>query len=683
MRAIGIDLGTTNSVGAVGGAENKVLPSLANEALTPSIVGYVKRRKATEGEIVVGRQALNNAVRDPANTIFSIKRLMGRVYGEPRVEEVQKRFHYQLAAAPPPDHEDQAIRVLLNGSPHTPTAISAMILRQVKDGAELALGERVTHAVITVPAYFEERQRKATADAGEAAGLKVVEIIDEPTAAAIAFGVGREQERHRVLVYDLGGGTFDISIIQMTAGQYTVLEIAGNNWLGGDDFDYRIVRRMIDWVKDEWDYDPSSDVAFITKAKIEAERAKIALSAQQSHVISAPLMVKVPDAGPVDVELEITREMFENDIRPLVQESVDLVRGALERQHLSADDITEVLLVGGSTAVPLVQQEMYALFGQSKVKRHVNPMECVALGAAILAAGALLEDEPDPQQEAKGPRVHGVTAMHLGIAAVKGENPDTFVHIIPRGTPYPLTRPLTHNFYPSEDNQTLISIPVYEGLSDRASYNEQQGVIAFPLPEGIAMSTPVEVSFNYDSNRFLTVGVRVVGTDQSYSEILKRDRPRVRPASQNLVDDWREDLQPSLKAASHFVDTYGDYMTPEDRQEVTDAMRQGQEALEQGNESEGQMATLVLRNKVLGSGTASLLFIAERTMHGLSPDQSQLMAQAVASLRTAHRSGNTPEVERLSGELRVVVAQLMTQRMSIRGVEDRKSWDGLLRVATE
>jgi len=686
MRAIGIDLGTTNSVAAIGGVETKVLPSLGNEALTPSVVGFVRRKKSTEGEIIVGRQAFNNAIRDPENTIFSIKRLMGRVYGEPRVKEVQDRFHFHLADPPPPDDADQGVRVLLDGRTYSPADISAMILRRVRDGAELALGERVTHAVITVPAYFEERQRKATADAGVAAGLKVIEIIDEPTAAAIAFGIGREHERHRVLVYDLGGGTFDISIIQMTAGQYSVLDISGNNWLGGDDFDYMIVRRMIDWVKDEWDYDPSTDIAFMTKAKIEAERAKVALSAQQSYVVSAPLMVKVPHAGgPVDLELEITRETFENDIRPLVDESVRLVRETLDRQHLTPDDVTEVLLVGGSTAVPLVQQAMHALFGQNKVKRHVNPMECVALGAGVLAAGASLEDSGETfTPEAAGPRVQGVTAMHLGIAVLKGENPDAFVPIITKGTPFPLPEAKKQVFYASEDNQTLISVPVYEGLNERASLNEQQGVIMFPLPEGIPITTPVEVSFNYDVNRVTTVSVRVVGTEHSYTETLKRDRPRMVHATQkNLVDDWREELQPSLKAAKHFLDTYRDYMTPEDRREITDAVESGDEALRQNDERAGQMATNVLRSKVLGSGTASLLFMAERTMHGLPADQSQLMAQAVASLRTAHTLGQSQEVERVSSELRLVVAQLMTQRMSVRGVEDRKTWNGLLRVGAE
>jgi molecular chaperone DnaK len=681
MATIGIDLGTTNSVAAIGGAEVKVLPSLQNETFTPSVVSFAKRRGAAQGEIVVGRSALNNAVRDPANTVLSIKRLMGRVYGEDRVNEVRDRFNHCLADPPEEHRDDQSVRVLLDETAYTPTEISAMILRQVKAGAELALGENVTHAVITVPAYFEERQRKATAEAGELAGLNVLEIIDEPTAASIAFGFGKEDQRHRVLVYDLGGGTFDISIVQMTAGQYGVLEIAGNNWLGGDDFDATIVKRMVEWVKEEYSYDPSTDIVFLTKSKGEAERAKIALGVQQSYLISAPLMFRIPDIGPVDLELEITREEFENDIRPLVDETINLVKGALANQHLEPEDITEVLLVGGSTAVPLVQERLHEVFGLAKVRRHINPMECVALGAAIRAADAALNEEAgDDLQQVPRTRVQGVTPQHLGIAAVRGDNPDAFVPIIPKGTPYPLLEPKRRVFYPSEENQTLIRVPVYEGLNERASLNEQQGVLEFPLPEGVGAATPIEVMFNYDANRLTTVTIRVVGTEQSYTETLKRDRARVRPTNQkqNLIDDWQEELQPSIRAAKFFVETYGEYASHEDRQEAEEAIIQGEEALRQGNAAKGQSATLVLRNKILGSGTASLLFVAERAMQGLPAETSQILAQAVASLRTAHARGNEREVEQLSGHLRASVAQLMSQRAAVPQINDRGSYNDLL-----
>ncbi len=237
MRAIGIDLGTTNSAAAVDG--KGILPNRDNEQLTPSVVSYIIKRSKGQGEIVIGRQAANNADRDPLNTIFSIKRLMGRVYGEQwrvysgtmSIDEIRRHVNYRIADPPPSTDPDQGVKVLLGDKAYTPVDISALILGRIKEGAELALGEPVTHAVITVPAYFDDRQRDATTRAGEQAGLTVLKIIDEPTAAALAFGLGKEQERHRVLVYDLGGGTFDVSIVQMTRGQYTVLEMqGGNSW---------------------------------------------------------------------------------------------------------------------------------------------------------------------------------------------------------------------------------------------------------------------------------------------------------------------------------------------------------------------------------------------------------------------------------------------------------------------
>jgi molecular chaperone DnaK len=263
MKAIGIDLGTTNTVAAiVEGGRPKTLINRDNEVLTPSVVSYYKRRGADTGEFVVGRQAINNASRDPANTVFSVKRLMGRQYGERRVEEVQERYGFQLAPAPNADSHDPGVKVLFNDKPYTPVEVSAMILKQIKIDAERALGEPVTHAVITVPAYFEKRQRRATAEAAKQAGLMVLEIIDEPIAAALAFGLGREAERHRALVYDLGGGTFDVSLLQMYNNNFDVFEIQGDNWLGGDDFDQIIVERMLAWIKNEYDIDASSQSSF-------------------------------------------------------------------------------------------------------------------------------------------------------------------------------------------------------------------------------------------------------------------------------------------------------------------------------------------------------------------------------------------------------------------------------------
>ncbi len=680
MKAIGIDLGTTNSAAAASdGKEVKILPTQDGESLTPSVVSFVKRRKKQAGEIVVGRQAVNNAERDPANTIFSIKRLMGRVYGEKQiVDQVHDRFGLRIAEAPPAEQEDQGVKIILDDRSYTPVEISAMILKKIKSDAELALGEAVTHAVITVPAWFEERQRQATAAAGSQAGLQVIEVIDEPTMAAVAFGLGKEEERHRVLVFDLGGGTFDISIIQMTAGQYSVLEIRGDNWLGGDDFDQTIVTRLVRYLKEEHDYDPSGDQAVLSKLKVAAQRAKTALSAQQSAEILETYF-REGGAEPIDIDMEVTREEFEADIQPLVDKTIALVEEALEAQNLTPADITQVLMVGGSTAVPSVLAAVRKMFEEQKVRRHINPMECVALGAGIRAAGAKLEAGAETGDD-EGPRLDQVTAMDLGIGAVKGDNPDVFVPIIPKGTPYPLTEAKRRIFSPTEENQTLIRVPVYEGLSQRASLNEQQGVIEFPLPEGIALSAKVEVAFNYDRNRVLTVKVRVVGTDHFIEETLRRDRARMQTAGESLVDDWREELQPAFQTGQQFLDIYGSDMTQEDRAEVEEAIRQAEQALANDDQTGGTQATLLLQNKIMGSGTASLLFITERAMHGASPEATQLLAQAVGTLRAALERGDQAEVDRLSTELRLAVAQLMSQRAGIQGVEDRKDLESLLRV---
>lgn len=659
MRAIGIDLGTTNSLAAVATKEVRVLPNRSGEQLTPSVVSFVKRRQTEEGELVVGRQAVANAVRAPEDTIFSIKRLMGAVYGEARVEEVRQHINYRLAEPPPPETADQGVKVLLGKETYSPVDISAMILKTLRIDAEQALGDSVTHAVITVPAYFEERQRDATKQAAEQAGLTVLKIIDEPTAAAMFFGAGKEEERHRILVYDLGGGTFDISIIQMTGGQYQVMEITGDRWLGGDDFDRTIIARMIDWVKEEYAYDPSQDKDFLGKAKGEAEKAKIALGNLQSADIFAPLSVKIPNQGPVDIVMTIKREEFEADIRPLVDQSIELVNRALQKQNLNPDDISEVLLVGGSTGVPLVRQSVVDVFGEKRVKRHVNPMECVALGAAILASQHEIKE--DVVVSTSDSNLIEVTAMHLGIAAVKGENPDAFVPIIEKGTPYPLSEPKKRIFTPVEENQKLIRVAVYEGLSDLASLNDQQGIIEFPLPRGIGAANPVEISFNFDRNRVLTVGVRVLGTDLVKQETLRRNTGRV-DKPKNLLDDWREDLQPSLRAGVQFLRVYGAFMDPTDRKELEELIKQGEQALDGNNQVEGRRATQALQNKIFGCGVASQLFIAERAMQEASPGDQKQIAQAVKQIRVAHAVNDHDTVEQWSQALRLQVAQLMARR---------------------
>jgi molecular chaperone DnaK (HSP70) len=681
MKAIGIDLGTTNSCAAVfEGTHARVLPTRGGESLTPSVVGFVKRRQS-HGEVVAGRIALNNAVKDPKNTVFSIKRLMGRSYGEPKVDEVARHFQFSLAP-PPPEGDgskvDHGVRVLLNGEPLTPIEVSARILRTVREDAEQALGQSVTHAVITVPAYFEERQRDATAKAGELAGLKVLKTIDEPTAAAFAFGLGRESERNRVLVYDLGGGTFDISIIQMTNGHYEVITFLGDNWLGGDDFDRKLVERIVAYTRSQYDFDPSEDLEFLIKAKLEAEKAKIALSTQQRVEIIQTFFNLGSAHDPIDLDLEVTREDFEKDITPFVDRTIDLVHQALAVQSLSPDDITQVLLVGGSTAVPLVQARVAEVFGGGKLRRDVNPMECVAIGAAILAAEFDLETE---RFEGERVAIREITGMDLGIAAVRGDDPDVFVPIIPRETPYPLEEPIRKVFYPSIDGQNLIRVPVYEGLSQVASANEQQGVIEFPLPDGIPTTTPVEISFNLDSRRVITVKIRILGTDLEFEERVRRDRARVRPARGIITEDWRETLQTTISATQNFTETYSEFVDPTRRAEIEEWAGRGKQALADSDAELGRSAMRELQHRLLDSGVASLLFMAERAMYGQAPEMVRALSEASSLLRLAYRRGDHAEVDRLSGSLRLAFAQVIAQRARSKPIGDAKDYDDLLRLS--
>jgi molecular chaperone DnaK (HSP70) len=305
-----------------------------------------------------------------------------------------------------------------------------------------------------------------------------------------------------------------------------------------------------------------------------------------------------------------------------------------------------------------VRETVVGIFGAQKVKRHINPMECVALGAAILANTHELKEDSVVN---KGERtVVEVTALHLGIAAVKGDNSDAFVPIIPKGTPYPLTEPKKRVFTPIEENQTLIRVAVYEGLNQLASLNDQQGIIEFPLPRGIGAANPVEISFNFDANRVLTVGVRVVGTDLVIQETLRRNTPRVGP--KNLLDDWREDLQPSVRAGKQFLQTYGKFMDETDLAELQEQIEQGERALEGDNQVEGRRAAQSLQNKIFGCGTASQLFIAERAMQDATPVVAQQIAHAVRHIRTAYENKDQERVDQFSTALRMTVAQLMARR---------------------
>ncbi|THV39834.1 Hsp70 family protein [Glycomyces buryatensis] len=707
MTAIGIDLGTTNSVVARrdGAREGAAVVKVHGKSGTPSVVGL--RRRDGKDEFLVGANALNFAKRDPQHTIQSVKRLMGRDFADPAVEQARGRRAYQITTGP---GGDPRAHVVMGDTTYSPVEVSTMILRHLRDGAQEKLGEDVTAAVITVPAYFQEAQRTATREAGEAAGMVVKRIIDEPTAAAIAFGLEWDKgERRRVLVYDLGGGTFDISILNTTQdaeGQnhFQVLDFVGDNWLGGDDFDLLIVDKIIDWVKRESGTDPAGDTKFLFLAKEAAEEAKRELTESDSADIIIPAAFRTA-GGVGDVEMTLSKDEFDAMIEPLVDKTLGLVRQALERQSLSTGDVSDVLLVGGSTLVPKVAASVERMFGPGKVRKHIDPMECVAIGAGILAdtlrgvecaACQAVNDESDlvcsqcgesltNARSAGDTHVYDVTGMALGVAAVKGSNADAFVPIIPRGTPYPLAESM-HEAFSTTDGRKIL-VPVYEGDSPVASENHEQGVIDWELPEEVDANTRVDVAFLFDRNRELHVKISVPGTPFEKDLTLKVDAARTKAPAKTEVDEddiaYREDLIVTVEAARHFVRVYEQYLDPSQAMKIESDLNRAEQTLMLSDPEECRRMTDVLNRDIFGAGLATQLYLAERAASQASPEDAQRINHSVASLQKAHLEGRTGTVQQQSQALNAMLAKVRQESASLREVEDAENFDGMLRRLEE
>lgn len=704
---IGIDLGTTNSAAARCSADGRSpeIILLAGEPLMPSVVSIA------HGEKIVGREALNNTTRAPADTIASVKRLMGRDYADEQIECIRDRFSYKIV---PGSDGDPRVYVEQAGETLSPAEISSRILAEIKAEAERTMNDEVTHAVITVPAYFTEAQRAATREAGQLAGLTVTRIIDEPTAAAIAFGVQvKEGERHRVLVFDMGGGTFDISIVQMVKDdegrdQHQGLQIEGDNWLGGDDFDFCIVDRVMEWVRSEHNADLSGEPRFLPLVKQHAEAAKRALSSKQKTDIVIPGSARLPNGAFIDVELTLTRDEFEEMIEPQVSRAMDLVAKGLAGQGLKPEDITDVLLVGGTTLTPAVYERVQALFGSSKVRRHISPMQCVALGAGVLAAtlrgvscpacGELNEEVAErckscaadlAAARSVGDTVlQDPTPMSLGIRAVKGNDPDHFVPIIPKGTVYPLTEPMKRSFEAMSDRK--ITIPVFEGDDPVASRNHEQGLIEYELPEGMDVRTRVEVSFNYDRNRELTVTVTVPGTaflkSKKLSPKVLRDRPRgkvSKPVQRaHEADAPLLELQQTAAMANRFLSEYDRFM------EMSQAMRLRHEietaekllAEREPDEEQARHQSRVIETAIFSSGLATQLFVANQATDGAPPELSAQINEVAAAVRQSWERNQKEVAGRQAAQLRTLVARAVQPRQDIKEVADQDDHGGLLKI---
>jgi molecular chaperone DnaK len=507
-KIIGIDLGTTNSCVAVmeGGAP-KVIENSEGDRTTPSIVAYA------DDEILVGQSAKRQAVTNPENTLFAVKRLIGRKFEDAVVQKDIKMVPYKILAA---DNGDAWVKVRQDKL--APPQISAQVLMKMKKTAEDYLGEAVTQAVITVPAYFNDSQRQATKDAGRIAGLEVKRIINEPTAAALAYGMDKKRGDSTVAVYDLGGGTFDISIIEIAEvdgeHQFEVLSTNGDTFLGGEDFDLRLIDFLADQFKKDTGIDLHNDPLALQRLKEAAEKAKIELSSSQQTDVNLPY-ITADAAGPKHLNVKLTRAKLESLVEDLVERTIDPCKMALKDSGLSVSDIDDIILVGGQTRMPLVQEKVKSFFGKEP-RKDVNPDEAVAVGAAIQAAVLA--------GEVKDVLLLDVTPLTLGIETMGG----VMTPLIDKNTTIPTKA--SQVFSTADDNQTAVTVHVLQGERKQASQNKSLGRFDLadipPAPRGIPQ---VEVTFDIDANGILNVSAKDKATGKQQSIIIK--------ASSGLSDD--------------------------------------------------------------------------------------------------------------------------------------------------
>src|ERR1700731_2157469 len=560
-KIIGIDLGTTNSVVAVmEGSEAKVIPNAEGNRTTPSVVAFAK-----SGERLVGQVAKRQAVTNPKNTIFSIKRFMGRKYSE--VTEEMKMIPYTVERA-----ENGDVRVVVEGKKFSPPEISAMILGKLKQAAEDSLGEKVDQAVITVPAYFNDSQRQATKDAGRIAGLTVERLVNEPTAAALAYGLDKKKDQ-TIAVYDFGGGTFDISILEVGEGVVEVKATNGDPHLGGDNIDQRIIDWLLEEFKKDQGIDLGNDPMAIQRLKEAAEKAKIELSSAQETDINLPF-ITADAAGPKHLNLRLSRSKLEQLVEDLIQRSMGPCKRALEDAHVSAKDIDGVVRAGGQTRMPAIQKLVKDFFGKEPHK-GVNPDEVVAIGAAI-QGGVLRGDVKDML-------LLDVTPLSLGIETLGG----VFTKLIDRNTTIPARK--SEVFSTAADNQTSVEVHVLQGEREMARSNRTLGKFHLiglpPAPRGVPQ---IEVTFDIDANGIVNVSAKDLGTGKEQkititasSGLAKDEVERMMKEAESHADEdkkRREEIEVRNRAdqavygAERLLKDTGDKLSSSDKQAIESAM---------------------------------------------------------------------------------------------------------------